>query len=300
MDNSDDIPQSEIQDSPIGHKTLLLKHTENIPSKKMESLIQNLKEEIKDLPGRNEILSRIISLLDLTTLEGTDNPQRIMNLCHKALSFGEYNLPLPAAVCVYPPFVRLARQLLAGSGVHVASVAGAFPSGQLPLHLRVNECKYVVDEGADEVDMVISRGAFLAGENQMIIDEVAAMKQACGEVHLKVILETGELQSSANIKLASELAIKGGADFIKTSTGKIQPAATPEAMAEMLQVIKTYFDKTGIKIGIKPAGGISTPDQALLYYLLVKNITGDLWLNNNYFRIGASRLADGILAEISG
>jgi deoxyribose-phosphate aldolase len=179
-------------------------------------------------------------------------------------------------------------------------VAGAFPSGQLPLHLRVNECKYVISEGADEVDMVISRGAFLAGEHQFIIDEVAAMKQACGEVHLKVILETGELVSDENIRLASELAIKGGADFIKTSTGKIQPAATPEAMYGMLKVIKTHFNETGTRIGIKPAGGISTPDQALLYYLLVKNTVGDDWLNNRLFRIGASRLADGLLAEISG
>jgi len=265
----------------------------------MNTLIKSLQAGIAELPGRNEILSRIIGLLDLTTLEGTDNTERIKALCDKAISFGGFNLPLPAAVCVYPPFIRQAKQLLAGSGVHVASVAGAFPSGQLPLHLRVKECEYAVAEGADEVDMVISRGAFLAGVHNMIIDEVAAMKQACGKVHLKVILETGELGSAANIKLASELAILGGADFIKTSTGKIQPAATPEAMAEMLQVIKTHYDKTGIRIGIKPAGGISTPDQALLYYLLVKEIVGDEWLNNNLFRIGASRLADGILAEVT-
>jgi deoxyribose-phosphate aldolase len=265
----------------------------------MEILIKTLQAGIGELPGRDEILSRIISLLDLTTLEGTDNKERIKALCAKAMSFGDYNLPLPAAVCVYPPFIGQAKQLLAGSGVHVASVAGAFPSGQLPLHLRVKECEYAVAEGADEVDMVISRGAFLEGEHRLIIDEVAAMKQACGEVHLKVILETGELVSAANIKLASEMAIRGGADFIKTSTGKIQPAATPEAMAEMLQVIKTHFNKTGVMIGIKPAGGISTPDQALLYYLLVKQLAGDEWLNNKLFRIGASRLADGILAELS-
>jgi deoxyribose-phosphate aldolase len=266
----------------------------------MDSQITNLKESIAGIPGRNEILTRIISLLDLTTLEGTDNSERIAVLCAKALNFGSYNLPFPAAVCVYPPFVKQAKKLLTGSGIHVASVAGAFPSGQLPLHLRVNECKYVISEGADEVDMVISRGAFLAGEHQFIIDEVAAMKQACGEVHLKVILETGELVSDENIRLASELAIKGGADFIKTSTGKIQPAATPEAMYGMLKVIKTHFNETGTRIGIKPAGGISTPDQALLYYLLVKNTVGDDWLNNRLFRIGASRLADGLLAEISG
>lgn len=265
----------------------------------MVSLINNLQAGIADLPGRTEILTRIISLLDLTTLEGSDNSDRIKALCAKALSFADFNLPLPAAVCVYPPFVSLAKKLLAGSGVHVASVAGAFPSGQLPLHLRVKECEYTVAEGADEVDMVISRGIFLAGDHRMISAEVAAMKKACGEVHLKVILETGELVSAVNIKLASELAIAAGADFIKTSTGKIQPAATPEAMAEMLQVIKNHYVRTGKMIGIKPAGGISTPDQALLYYLLVKHIAGDEWLNNKMFRIGASRLADALLTEIT-
>jgi len=261
----------------------------------MNILIKQLQSEILELPGRNDILTRILTMLDLTTLEGTDNDARIITLCNKALSFGEYNLPLPAAVCVYPPFVKLAKRMLEGSGVHVAAVAGAFPSGQLPLALRVNEVEYVVSEGADEVDMVISRGAFLAGNYQMIIDEVAAMKLACGKVHLKVILETGELVTYPNIKLASELAIQGGADFIKTSTGKIQPAATPEAMYEMLQVIRSHYAATGVKIGIKPAGGISTPDQALLYYLLVKHIAGEEWLTNTLLRIGASRLADGIL-----
>lgn len=265
----------------------------------MNDLINNIQSGIAQLPGRKEILSRIISLLDLTTLEGTDNEERIKTLCAKALSFGEYKLPLPAAVCVYPPFVKLAKQLLAGSGVNVASVVGAFPSGQLPLHLRVNECLYAVSEGADEVDMVISRGILLAGNHRFIVEEVSAMKQACGDVHLKVILETGELVSAENIKLASELAIKGGANFIKTSTGKIQPAATPEAMVTMLQVIRNHYDTTGKRFGIKPAGGISTPDQALLYYQLVKQLTGDEWLNNRLFRIGASRLADGILAELN-
>lgn len=264
----------------------------------MNSLIENLQAEIQTLPDRKIILARILNMLDLTTLEGSDNDDRIATLCNKALSFGDYGLALPAAVCVYPPFVRYARQLLAGSAVKVASVAGAFPSGQLPLHLRVSECKYAVSEGADEIDMVISRGSFLAGDYRKITDEVAAMKQACGEIHLKVILETGELLTSENIRLASELAIKGGADFIKTSTGKIQPAATPEAMETMLHVIRDHYVKTGQHIGIKPAGGISTPDQALLYYHLVKNIAGDAWLNNHLFRIGASRLADGILAEL--
>jgi len=264
----------------------------------MDLKVENILATIPDYPGRKEVLKQILGLLDLTTLEGTDNEDRIRALCAKALSFKQYGLPLPAAVCVYPPFIKLAAKLLAGSGVHVASVAGAFPSGQLPLHLRVNECAYAVSEGAHEVDMVISRGAFLAGNFQFIAEEVAAMKKACGDVHLKVILETGELGTNDNIKLASELAIRGGADFIKTSTGKIQPAATPEAMITMLKVIDKHYSETGELIGIKPAGGISTPDQAMLYFLLVKQINGEPWLNNHLFRIGASRLADAILDEL--
>jgi deoxyribose-phosphate aldolase len=164
----------------------------------------------------------------------------------------------------------------------------------------LNECAYAVSEGADEIDMVISRGQFLAGNYQFITDEVAAMKQVCGSAHLKVILETGELGTVENYQLASELAIRGGADFIKTSTGKIQPAATPEAMLTMIRVIENHYKLTGEKIGIKPAGGISTPDQAILYYLLVKQINGNDWLNSHLFRIGASRLADNIMAELKG
>lgn len=264
----------------------------------MPQSIETLKTAVEGLPSRKEVLTHIISLLDLTTLEGTDNAAAIEKLCKKALNFGDRGLPLPAAVCVYPPFVRQAKQLLQGSGMHVAAVAGAFPSGQSPLHLRVNEVKWTVEQGADEIDMVISRGAFLEGNYQAVTDEVSAIKQACGQVHLKVILETGELTTEANIKLASELSISAGADFIKTSTGKIQPAATPEAMVAMLNVISAHYAASGVQIGIKPAGGISTPDQALLYYLLVKEYAGEAWLHNHLFRIGASRLADGIVTEL--
>lgn len=247
---------------------------------------------------RNNTLKTILSLLDLTTLEGTDNKARIEQLCTKAKSFADKGLANPAAVCVYPPFVKLARYLLDGSGINVASVAGAFPSGQLPLHLRVSEVEWAVSEGAQEIDMVISRGLFLAGEYQALTDEVAAIKHACGEAHLKVILETGELQTAENIQLASELSIKAGADFIKTSTGKIQPAATPLAMRVMLEVIQKHYESTGKMIGIKPAGGISTPDQALEYFALVESIAGVQWLNPHWFRIGASRLADAIVEEL--
>ena len=240
----------------------------------------------------------LLSCIDLTTLEGTDNNGRIVELCRKACSFGESGLPLPAAVCVYPPFVRLAKKQLKGTDIRVAAVAGAFPSGQSPLSVRLEEVRYTINEGADEIDMVISRGRLLEGDESYVFDEIAAIREVCKEVYLKVILETGELKSPALIRKASEIAIAAGTDFIKTSTGKIQPAATEEAMEIMLEVIREQYEKSGKKIGIKPAGGISEPDQALQYYLLTKRILGTSWLNKNFFRIGASRLADRLAEKI--
>lgn len=261
--------------------------------------IQKIQPFINDTLQDNKVLASILSLLDLTTLEGTDNPQKVQALCNKALHLGEMGLPVPAAVCVYPTLVRPAKKFLEGSEIKVASVAGAFPSGQSPLDLRTAEVRYAVAEGAEEIDMVISRGRFLANDYNFIKEEVSAMKEACQGAHLKVILETGELVTEENIRLASKLSIEAGADFIKTSTGKIQPAATPEAMLYMAQTIKNHFEKTGKRIGIKAAGGISTPEQAVLYYLLVKEVLGEDWLNNTLFRIGASRLADNLVNAIN-
>ena len=240
----------------------------------------------------------LLSCIDLTTLEGCDNTGKIIALCSKARSFGESGLPFPAAVCIYPPFVHLAKDQLKGTDIRVASVAGAFPSGQSPLFVRLEEVRYAVDEGADEIDMVISRGRLLEGDENYVFDEIAAIRGICKEVNLKVILETGELKTPALIRKASEIAISAGADFIKTSTGKIQPAATEESMEIMLMVIRENFEKTGKKTGIKPAGGISEPLQALKYYELTERILGSEWLNNKLFRIGASRLADGLVQQI--
>lgn len=237
-------------------------------------------------------LKIILSCIDLTTLEGTDNDERIASLCQQALSYRKpTNGITVAAVCVYPPFVKTAKSILIATGVQVATVACAFPSGQLPLHLKLAEVKYAVDQGADEIDMVISRGAMLAGDYARIADEVAQVKKACGVAHLKVILETGELKSIELMRKASELALEGGADFLKTSTGKVQPAATPESVVVMLDTIKEYHNKTGKQVGLKPAGGIAEIEDAMLYYKLVKNICGPEWLNKDFFRIGASRLA---------
>ncbi len=247
----------------------------------------------------HQALNTILRCIDLTTLEGTDNDKRVIELCNQALLFKKTtNGNTVAAVCVYSPFVQSAKSILIATGIQVATVACAFPSGQLPLHLKLQEVKYAVDQGADEIDMVISRGIFLSGDHQAIIDEVSEVKRACGVAHLKVILETGELRTIENIRKASELAILGGADFIKTSTGKIQPAATAEAVVVMLDTIREYYVKTGNHIGIKPAGGIADIEDALLYYKITAAICGSEWLNNTHFRIGASRLAGKIHDEL--
>lgn len=249
---------------------------------------------------RQIALKRILSFIDLTTLSGDDTNQRVSDLCRKASSYENNTAGISnvAAVCVYPVFAKLVSDSLKDSNVNTACVAGAFPSGQSPLKIRIEEVEDAVYNGADEIDMVISRGKFLEGNHEFIAEEVASIKKACRSSHLKVILETGELGTVDNIRKASEIAILAGADTIKTSTGKVQPAATPEAMLIMIDTIKEYFEKTGIMIGIKPAGGISEPDEALIYYFLVSEVLGDSWLSSEYFRIGASRLADNVYNEI--
>lgn len=243
----------------------------------------------------------IFSCLDLTTLEGTDNTKRIDELCAKALDYSRTSPGTAvAAVCLYIPFVSQAKKLLKDSGIKVATVACAFPSGQLPLALKLEEVKYAVEAGADEIDMVISRGKMIEGDHDGIFEEISAVKAACGHAHLKVILETGELASVSLIRKASELACLAGADFLKTSTGKVNPAATPEAAIVMLDTIAEFYGKTGKRIGFKPAGGIAEPTDALLYAMLVKEIAGDEWFNNKLFRIGASRLAEKLKYCIAG
>lgn len=248
---------------------------------------------------RKEVLRNILGLVDLTTLEGSDTDQKVIELCNKAKSFRDMGLGLPntAAVCVYPTLIRPARKALLGTDIYIAAVAGAFPAGQSPIHVKMAEVEYAVDEGADEIDMVISRGKFLEGEYNLVYDEIAALKDICGPVHLKVIIETGELKSATNIRRASEIAMHAGADFIKTSTGKINPAATEFAMLVMLDAINDFHQKTGKIVGIKPAGGIAEPDVAINYYKLTQQVLGDKWLNKDWFRIGASRLVDTLIKE---
>ena len=246
-------------------------------------------------------LKLAISMMDLTTLEGKDTPGKVAFLCRKAMQPADprYDVPSCAAVCVYPNLVRVAKKFLGDSGVKVASVATGFPSGLMPLRLKLEEVRSAARDGADEIDMVIDRGVFLAGDHARVADEIAAIKEACGEAHLKVILETGELQTYDNVRIASEIAMRAGADFIKTSTGKVSPAATMPVTLVMLEAIRDYFYETGIRIGMKPAGGMRTAKQALAYLVMVKETLGDDWLTPDLFRFGASTLANDVLMQIA-
>jgi len=242
-----------------------------------------------------------LNMIDLTTLEGADTDEKVKQLCFKAHHLHDElpGLPTTAAVCVYPNFVKLAVNELKGTGVKVASVATAFPSGQSSAEIKLLDTKIAVDSGADEVDMVISRGKFHSGEYNFVFDEIAMIKDACGKnVRLKVILETGEIGTLDKVRQASDIAMYAGADFIKTSTGKIKPAATLPVTLVMLEAIRDYYYKTGIMIGMKPAGGISNSKLALQYLLMVKETLGGKWLTNEYFRFGASSLANDVLLQI--
>ncbi|MFN3917594.1 MAG: deoxyribose-phosphate aldolase [Flavobacteriales bacterium] len=287
----------------------MVKTVKNIPDFRLSPKV--------DLAGINDRIARItsrsikadskiegikmaINMIDLTTLEGADTEGKVRQMCYKAhhLHDAQPNLPTVAAVCVYPNFVGLAKKELAESGVKVAAVATAFPAGQSNREVKLADTKLAVDAGADEVDMVISRGKFLAGEYNFVFDEIAAVKEACGNARLKVILETGELDNLDQVRRASDIAIYAGADFIKTSTGKIKPAATLQFTLTMLYAIRDYYYDTGIMIGMKPAGGISNTKTALHNLIMVKEVLGEKWLNNHWFRFGASSLANDLLMQL--
>lgn len=247
-----------------------------------------------------EALKMVLSMIDLTTLEGQDTPGKVRQLCQKALHLHDSmpGLPHVAAVCVYPTMVGIAKQALGDNDIKVASVATAFPSGMTPRQIKLEETRIAVDDGADEIDMVISRGAFLQGEYGFVFDEIAAIKEACGKAHLKVILETGELGTLDRIRRASVLAMHAGADFIKTSTGKIQPAATMPVTLVMLQAIRDYYYETGRMVGMKPAGGISKAKLAVHYLVMLRETLGQAWMTKEWFRFGASSLANDVLMQL--
>jgi deoxyribose-phosphate aldolase len=262
------------------------------PENELKDLLSRASEAEKRFQPSSPV--NILSLIDLTSLEGKDNRALVEALCKKAIAYGV------AAVCLYPELIAPAREILGDAPIRLASVAGGFPSGQIPLNLRLKEAEYALTAGAGEIDMVISRGKFLEGDFNAVYDEVFAMKSLCGTVTLKVILETGELESDENIIKASFLALAGGADFLKTSTGKISVGATPRAVALMAACAQYHENNSGKKTGIKPSGGISDEKTALHYLGIVEAICGAAHLNPEYFRFGASRLADVMAGKETG
>jgi len=240
-----------------------------------------------------------ISMVDLTTLEGQDTPGKVRALSAKAMhpDPADPTCPSVAAVCVYPDMVATAKRALGSSAVHVASVATAFPSGRAAMDVKLADTRDAVAAGADEVDMVIDRGAFLAGRHLQVFEEIAAVREASGPAHLKVILETGELQTYDNVRRASWLAMMAGAHFIKTSTGKVQPAATPPVTLVMLEAVRDYREQTGQMVGVKPAGGIRTSKDAIKYLVMVNEVAGPDWLDRDWFRFGASTLLNDLLMQ---
>jgi deoxyribose-phosphate aldolase len=243
-------------------------------------------------------LVRLLGVLDMTTLEGSDNQEKVRELCRQARFSLRGDFPDAAAVCVYPSLVRYACHELKSCHIKVASVAGAFPSGQSSLHIKLEEIKYAIGEGANEIDTVIQRGKLLEGNENEVFDELSAMRETCGAITLKVILETGELKTPAMIRKASEIALLAGADFLKTSTGKIPVGATPEAFLVMTDTILEYLQKTGRSAGIKAAGGIRTPQQALEYLYIMEYSLGENYSEPSRFRIGASSLAGELLTSV--
>lgn len=270
-------------------------------------LSNDFSSDINSIISRNfkhhedeQLLQLLLSLLDLTSLEGADTNQKISAMADKVVGLEKYtDINNVAAICVYPTFAQLVSKKLKNTTVNTACVAGAFPSGQSNLAVKLQEIAWAVEQGATEIDMVISRGKLLEGNYQEVFDEIVAIKKCCGAVHLKVIIESGELKNNLNIRIASDLAMYAGADFIKTSTGKISEGATYNSVYIMLQAINDFYKTTGIKVGMKPAGGIADIDTALNYLKLVEQTVGAEWLNNHLFRFGASRLANNVLNELA-
>ena len=278
-----------------------LSRTPTVDQVGIEERVDRLAKRSIKKASKVHALKLALAMIDLTTLEGADSPGKVRQMCYKAKHLHDAMAELPhvAAVCVYPTLVRIAKEELKGSGINVAAVATGFPSGQYPLNVKLDDTRYAVSEGADEIDMVISRGHFLAGDYQYVFDEIAQVKEACGAAHLKVILETGELGTFDQVRKASDIAMHAGADFIKTSTGKVTPAATLPVTLVMLEAIRDFYHVTGKKIGMKPAGGISTAKTAIQYLVVLRETLGQDWMTPDLFRIGASRLANDILMQLA-
>ena len=280
----------------------LAKYNTHLSDADIQARVADLIE--KKVPENNteEVKKFLFTCIDLTTLNSTDSDESVMRFTEKVNQFDDEfpDLKNVAAICVYPNFAAIVKNTLEVDGVNIACVSGGFPSSQTFTEVKVAETALAIADGADEIDIVISIGKFLSGDYEAMCEEIQELKEVCKERHLKVILETGALKSASNIKKASILSMYSGADFIKTSTGKQQPAATPEAAYVMCEAIKEYYQKTGNKIGFKPAGGINTVNDAIIYYTIVKEVLGEEWLDNRLFRLGTSRLANLLLSDIKG
>lgn len=292
----------EMNDSQSKYEAALAKYNTQLNDADIQAKVAELIEKKVAENNTEEVKKFLFNCIDLTTLNTTDSDMSVMSFTDKVNKFdNEYpDLKNVAAICVYPNFAQVVKDTLEVENVKIACVSGGFPSSQTFAEIKVAETALALADGADEIDIVISVGAFLSGDYETMCEEIMEIKDACKNHHLKVILETGALKTASNIKMASILSMYSGADFIKTSTGKQQPAATPEAAYVMCQAIKEYHAETGHKIGFKPAGGINTVHDALVYYTIVKEILGKEWLNNELFRLGTSRLANLLLSEIKG
>lgn len=287
---------------PNKYDAALAKYNTNLNDAEVQARVAELIETKAAGNNTEEVKKFLFNCIDLTTLSSSDSDESVMHFTEKVNQFDDEfpDLKNVAAICVYPNFAPIVKDTLEVDGVNIACVSGGFPSSQTFIEVKIAETAMAISQGANEIDIVISVGKFLSGAYEEMCDEIEELKAVCKDNHLKVILETGALKSASNIKKASILAMYSGADFIKTSTGKQQPAATPEAAYVMCEAIKEYYQKTGRKVGFKPAGGINTVNDAVVYYTIVKEVLGEEWLSNEWFRLGTSRLANLLLSEIKG
>ena len=284
------------------YEEALAKYNLDITDEEVKAAVKQIITEKVHENDTPEVKRFLMGSVELTTLKTTDSDESVLAFTERVNQFeNEYpDLPHVATICVYPRFAKVVSETLEVEGVEIACVSGSFPSSQALIEVKTVETALALKDGATEIDMVQSVGAFLSGDYETVCDEIQQMKETCGEHKLKVILETGCLKTAANIKTASILAMYAGADYIKTSTGKLEPAATPEAAYVMCQAIKEYYDETCIQIGFKPAGGLNSVMDALIYYTIVKEVLGEKWLTNQWFRMGTSRLANMLLSEVVG
>ena len=298
-----DQEKQKAQQKPSKYEEALAKYNTNIDDQAVRDAVHKIIAEKVPENDNMDVKRFLFGSIELTTLKTTDSETSVLAFTERVNDFdNEYpDLPHVATICVYPCFAKTVAESLEVDGVEIACVSGSFPSSQARIEVKIAETSLAVADGATEIDIVMPVGKFLSGDYEGVCDDIAELKAACGEeVPMKVILETGAIKTASNIKKASILSMYAGADYIKTSTGKLEPAATPEAAYVMCQAIKEYYDETGIQIGFKPAGGINSVMDAIIYYTIVKEVLGEKWLTNKWFRLGTSRLANMLLSELKG